>query len=262
MSIAVGATSIIAAKHGSTNIIKVYNGADLIADFGVAGESSPADISDLDAWWDARDETYLTYSTAAEVEVWNDRHGTNHLTQATASKQADWANDRFGTGLGGLDFDGGDGYPLPFNVASALTMFAVLINDDFTATPYLMGAGVTSNSDNGAAIRCDGSIRGIIGNGTARAFSDSSGTATATIYRAIFRYDATRARMMVNGAEIDNETHSLGSLGTDQMGLGANGAAISERFFNGRLCMAGHYSRYLSDAEAAQLATILGELVP
>lgn len=264
MPIRSGSKAIVNAFHGSTAIKRVYLGDLLLTqDFPIPA-GSPADIPGLSAWWDARDQTYLTYQSNTDVRVWNDRHSTNHLTQATVTKQADWANSRFGAGIGGLDFDRSDGYPVPFNVATTHTLFAVIIADVIDTTPQqVLGVGVTSNGVAGATIRVDnGAVRGIIGNGTSRSFSDSAAV-TGTIYRVIHRWDAGNNRIMVNGAEPDNEAHSLGALGTAQMGLGANGSAVANNFFDGKICMAGIYSgKYLSDAEAAQLASILAELVP
>jgi len=110
---------------------------------------SPLNVSGLQLWLDASDETTITESSGA-VSQWDDKSGNaNHVSNGTAAEQPT-TGTRTINSLNALDFDGGDVLEASPGVgitgSSNRTMIAVFEPDSVGNEPFMsLGANTSLN---------------------------------------------------------------------------------------------------------------------
>jgi len=193
---------------------------------GAAGASfSPLDVSGLQLWLDASDETTITESSGS-VSQWDDKSGNgNHVTQGTAASQpSTGVNTKNGRNV--LTFAGNEfftrahiGLPQPF------TIFAMARRTSSNVaqhTTFYAGSSDTSGGD--VQYRADdgtGAVTGYAGSSIVR---DGASQADGTWIQAAVVFNGASSKVYYDS------TPTTGNPGSD--GLDNNSIAIGRRLRN------------------------------
>jgi hypothetical protein len=232
-----------------------------------AAPALPTDFANLQGWWDADN---VSFSTGANISQFTDRSGNGaHATQATAAVQADQVADEFGQGIDGANFDSDDFYATGLSTSAARTWLIIIKPRQGQNQQFVVGEGVFADAAAGAAVRLlNGStttpnVDLTLGDGTNRVAVNVT-VAVDTITYIVARYDSSGLWLKVNDETEVTAANTLGSLGTDEMAIGAEAASggSSGRRLDSDLHTIATYARKFTDTERTQAMAMLQALVP
>lgn len=228
--------------------------------------TSPSDISDLSAWFDASDAGSFTYSSGSSVSQWDDL-GPNgyHLTQATSANQP--VRDQTLNGLDVVRFSGShwvtrSSAPINDSTDGAWTVFAIAPKSSLSGVQNIVDGDTNSGSSRvGQFIRTNSGTTESIGHRGTTAVVDTGATltsGTAHLLRSV-NGGTTTLEMFVDGSS--GGSASIGGTqnysATAPLTLGATSNASASQRHIGNIAEVICYARALTSSEISGVEAYL-----
>jgi hypothetical protein len=205
----------------------------------------------------------INYETTSLIPSLPDLSGNaNHAVQTTPASRPALLLNNFGT-FDALDFSSDRMVCGSIPVALEQT-YVVVAKADSVHLGSIMGVGAINNATAGSSLWTEttaNAVQMIIGNGTTRAICGvGSAYSVGSIIRAIGRSNSTTVDCNVNGVNGTQVGHSLGSVGSGIIQLGAH--SDGSNAFDGKIAFAARYNRRLTDGEVSTLMAYLQSRFP